>query len=80
MARLTIFIHVLPGMPTSPFLFADELNDALKKKHASGTYKSMVNCLLSFLFLDSFTYSSGFMFMVGEEGCCSCVYFMAFIE
>ncbi|XP_021907670.1 vacuolar-processing enzyme-like [Carica papaya] len=30
------------GMPTSPFLFADELNDALKKKHASGTYKSMV--------------------------------------
>ncbi|KAG2249936.1 hypothetical protein Bca52824_089564 [Brassica carinata] len=30
------------GMPTSPYLYADDLNDVLKKKHASGTYKSMV--------------------------------------
>lgn len=31
------------GMPTSPYLYADDLNDVLKKKHASGTYKSMVD-------------------------------------
>nr|ALG36105.1 asparaginyl endopeptidase [Oldenlandia affinis] len=30
------------GMPSKPYLYADELNDALRKKHASGTYKSMV--------------------------------------
>nr|5H0I_A Chain A, Asparaginyl endopeptidase [Oldenlandia affinis]5H0I_B Chain B, Asparaginyl endopeptidase [Oldenlandia affinis] len=30
------------GMPSKPYLYADELNDALKKKHASGTYKSLV--------------------------------------
>ncbi|OAY75397.1 vacuolar-processing enzyme-like isoform X1 [Ananas comosus] len=30
------------GMPTSPNLFADDLNAVLKQKHASGTYKSMV--------------------------------------
>ncbi|KAK7311411.1 hypothetical protein RJT34_09543 [Clitoria ternatea] len=30
------------GMPSKPYLFASELNDALKKKHASGTYKSIV--------------------------------------
>ncbi|KAF5939995.1 hypothetical protein HYC85_021162 [Camellia sinensis] len=30
------------GMPTSPFLYANDLIDVLKKKHASGTYKSMV--------------------------------------
>lgn len=29
-------------MPTSPYLYANELNDALKKKHAAGTYKSLV--------------------------------------
>ncbi|KAL7164539.1 hypothetical protein ACSBR2_040442 [Camellia fascicularis] len=29
------------GMPTSPFLYANDLIDVLKKKHASGTYKSM---------------------------------------
>lgn len=33
------------GMPTSPYLYADDLNDVLKKKHASGTYKSMVSRL-----------------------------------
>ncbi|XP_010429610.1 PREDICTED: vacuolar-processing enzyme alpha-isozyme [Camelina sativa] len=30
------------GMPTSPYLYAKDLNDVLKKKHASGTYKSLV--------------------------------------
>ena len=30
------------GMPTGPFLYANDLIDALKKKHASGTYKSLV--------------------------------------
>ena len=30
------------GMPTSPFMYANDLIDVLKKKHASGTYKSMV--------------------------------------
>lgn len=30
------------GMPTNPYLYADELIDTLKKKHAAGTYKSMV--------------------------------------
>ncbi|KAL0734044.1 hypothetical protein Bca4012_010254 [Brassica carinata] len=29
------------GMPTSPALYANDLNDVLKKKHASGTYKSL---------------------------------------
>lgn len=30
------------GMPTYPYLYADDLVDVLKKKHAAGTYKSMV--------------------------------------
>ncbi|XP_050219165.1 vacuolar-processing enzyme [Mercurialis annua] len=30
------------GMPTNPYLYANDLNDVLKKKHASGTYKSLV--------------------------------------
>jgi legumain len=30
------------GMPTYPYLYADDLVDTLKKKHAMGTYKSMV--------------------------------------
>ncbi|KAK1313982.1 hypothetical protein QJS10_CPA06g00933 [Acorus calamus] len=30
------------GMPTYPYLYADDLVDVLKKKHASGTYKSLV--------------------------------------
>ncbi|KAI4380877.1 hypothetical protein MLD38_007016 [Melastoma candidum] len=30
------------GMPTNPFLYADDLIETLKKKHASGTYKSLV--------------------------------------
>ncbi|KAI8562034.1 hypothetical protein RHMOL_Rhmol03G0003700 [Rhododendron molle] len=29
------------GMPTSPYIYANDLIEALKKKHASGTYKSM---------------------------------------
>ncbi|EPS65165.1 vacuolar processing enzyme-1b, partial [Genlisea aurea] len=30
------------GMPSGPYIYADDLNDVLKKKHASGTYKSLV--------------------------------------
>jgi legumain len=30
------------GMPVGPYLYADDLNNALKKKHAAGTYKSLV--------------------------------------
>ncbi|KDO80013.1 hypothetical protein CISIN_1g011066mg [Citrus sinensis] len=30
------------GMPTSRYIYADELIDVLKKKHASGNYKSLV--------------------------------------
>ncbi|XP_062099005.1 vacuolar-processing enzyme-like [Humulus lupulus] len=30
------------GMPTYPYLYADDLNEVLKKKHASGTYESLV--------------------------------------
>ncbi|KAK7310727.1 hypothetical protein RJT34_08421 [Clitoria ternatea] len=30
------------GMPTHPYLYADDLNEVLKKKHASGTYKRLV--------------------------------------
>ncbi|XP_047325580.1 vacuolar-processing enzyme-like [Impatiens glandulifera] len=30
------------GMPTYPYLYADHLIEVLKKKHASGTYKSLV--------------------------------------
>ncbi|XP_059657102.1 vacuolar-processing enzyme-like [Cornus florida] len=30
------------GMPTFPYIYADDLIDVLKKKHASGTYKSLV--------------------------------------
>jgi len=30
------------GMPTYPYLYADDLITVLKKKHASGSYKSMV--------------------------------------
>ncbi|XP_023744030.1 vacuolar-processing enzyme [Lactuca sativa] len=30
------------GMPTNPYMYANDLIEVLKKKHASGTYKSMV--------------------------------------
>ncbi|KAJ4953814.1 hypothetical protein NE237_030646 [Protea cynaroides] len=30
------------GMPTGPHIYAKDLTDLLKKKHASGTYKSLV--------------------------------------
>ncbi|KAG7029275.1 hypothetical protein SDJN02_07613 [Cucurbita argyrosperma subsp. argyrosperma] len=30
------------GMPTYPYIFADDLNEVLRKKHASGSYKSLV--------------------------------------
>ncbi|XP_027189447.1 vacuolar-processing enzyme-like isoform X1 [Cicer arietinum] len=30
------------GMPVGPYLYASDLNEVLKKKHASGSYKSLV--------------------------------------
>ena len=30
-------------MPTYPYLYGDDLVDVLKKKHAAGTYKSLVH-------------------------------------
>lgn len=33
-------------MPTYPYIYADDLIDVLKKKHASGTYKSLVKYLM----------------------------------
>ncbi|KAL8522174.1 hypothetical protein ACS0TY_012354 [Phlomoides rotata] len=30
------------GTPAGPYIYADDLNDVLKQKHASGTYKSLV--------------------------------------
>ncbi|KAM1834420.1 hypothetical protein ACFX13_016890 [Malus domestica] len=30
------------GMPTSPYIYANDLIEVLKKKHAAGTYKSLV--------------------------------------
>ena len=32
----------LSGMPTYPYVYGDDLVDVLKKKHAAGTYKSLV--------------------------------------
>lgn len=37
------YINLFSGMPTTPYLYANDLINVLKKKHASGTYKSMVN-------------------------------------
>ena len=33
----------VPGMPRYPDIYANDLIDVLKKKHASGTYKSLVS-------------------------------------
>ncbi|GFQ05015.1 vacuolar-processing enzyme gamma-isozyme [Phtheirospermum japonicum] len=37
------------GMPNVPYIFANDLNNVLKKKHVSETYKSLVNDPLSCL-------------------------------
>lgn len=34
----------ISGMPTNPYMYASDLIEVLKKKHASGTYKSLVSC------------------------------------
>lgn len=34
----------ISGMPTGPFMYATDLIEVLKKKHASETYKSLVSC------------------------------------
>lgn len=42
------------GMPTNPYLYADDLNEVLKQKHAAGAYKSLVKKfkkLLGFLLM-----------------------------
>jgi len=41
-------------MPTSPNLYANDLNDVLKKKYASGTYKSLVQCSFENAFFVSY--------------------------
>ena len=41
-------------MPTSPYLYADDLIEVLKKKHASGTYNKLVCYKLNFHFLEAF--------------------------
>jgi len=33
-------------MPTYPYLYGDDLVDVLKKKHAAGTYKSLVSLVV----------------------------------
>lgn len=39
----SIFYLVSSGMPVGPYLYASDLNEVLKKKHASGSYKSLVS-------------------------------------
>lgn len=41
-------------MPTNPYMYANDLIEVLKKKHASGTYKSLVKNHLLILLLDEF--------------------------
>lgn len=41
---------MLLGMPTYPYLYANDLNEVLKQKHASGTYKSLVSFFI-FIFV-----------------------------
>ena len=36
--------YVFSGMPTNPYMYANDLIEVLKKKHAAGTYKSLVTC------------------------------------
>lgn len=33
-------------MPTYPYLYGDDLVDVLKKKHAAGTFKSLVSLVI----------------------------------
>lgn len=51
MCKLFVFIkatdfdlrhYILSGMPSDEYVFANDLIDVLKKKHATNTYKSMV--------------------------------------
>jgi legumain len=59
-------------MPTYPYLYGDDLVDVLKKKHAAGTYKSLVSLVCSVLLfnvvicivkqgLEVYAYSSTFL-------------------
>lgn len=48
--QLYIFLYFhKSGMPSGPYLYADDLIDALKRKHASGTYKSLVSRFCQFV-------------------------------
>ena len=49
-----LYYNFLSGMPTSPYLYADDLIEVLKKKHASGTYNKLVCYKLNFHFLEAF--------------------------
>jgi len=40
---LSISYLASSGMPVGPYLYASDLNEVLKKKHASGSYKSLVS-------------------------------------
>lgn len=44
----SLFYYVFPGMPTSPYLYANDLINVLNKKHASGTYNSLVHQIVSY--------------------------------
>lgn len=39
---ISLLLYLNPGMPTNPYMYAGDLIDVLKKKYASGTYKSLV--------------------------------------
>lgn len=51
--RILLFISqfFVPGMPTNPYLYANDLIDVLKKKNALGTYKSLVLLLVALFLL-----------------------------
>lgn len=42
------------GMPAGPYIYANDLNDVLKKKHASGTYKNLVTQFSDSISVQSF--------------------------
>lgn len=47
---ITTILSCVLGMPTNPYLYADDLIAVLKKKHAAGTYKSLVSCYIQLFF------------------------------
>lgn len=49
--RFLVHMEWISGMPAGPYIYASDLNEVLKKKHASGTYKSLVSSLVIIIFL-----------------------------